>query len=525
MTSFNFLIYLCTFLPAVMLLYHLAPQKWRWMVLLAASYVFIYLQSGTLAVYIVITTLSVYACALWLEKLKTECAAKSSGAEKSERKAISELYSRRENTVLALGLVINFGIIAVLKYSGFFASAVNSAAGTALKVRSFALPVGISFYTMMAASYIIDVKRGTVHADSNPGRVALYLAFFPQILEGPMARYSETAEQLFAGRDIEYKNLTYGLQRIAFGMAKRMIVADRVNNYISYLHMFYETYDGGMIAIGTLCYSFQIYMDFSGTIDIALGTAEIFGITLPENFRRPFFSRTVSEFWARWHVTLGRWFTDYIFYPVSMSAGIKKLTKASRKKLGNFYGPLLTGSLALLAVWVCNGLWHGAGWQYLFFGLYYFVIIFISRLTEPARKSAAEKLGINTESRLCKVLQMLRTALIFNLGELFFSAPDLKAAFTMLRIMLTDFTLKSVADGTVARLWLDGCDAAVLILFAAVLTAAGIRAERGHDLRDGIASLKPAARYAVYAFVIMAALIFGGYGFGYSYVEPIYANF
>ena len=520
MSSFKFLGYICLFLPAVMLAYHLAPQKFRWAVLLAASYIFFIIDSGVLLAYLLISTLVVYLCALWIEKYKgQEKESLRAAASKEEKKLIKSAFARKKNLIAALALAINFGIIAVLKYSPFFGSIFG------IQTRYYLLPLGISFYTMMAASYIIDVKRGTISADRHIGRVALFLGFFPQIMEGPMCRYSDTAEQLFTGNPLEYKNICRGFQRIAIGMAKRMLVADRVNNYVGWMYEFYDGFDGGMLALASLCYLFQLYMDFSGTMDIVLGSAEIFGIKLPENFKRPFFSRTISEFWTRWHITLGTWFRDYIFYPVSMSKPMKKLSNSSRKKLGNYYGPLTSGTVALMLVWLCNGLWHGSGWQFLFFGFYYFALILIGNLIQPPSRFVLNKLHINSESTAYRIFQAIRTLLLVNLGEIFFRAPDLQTAFAFIGKMAGSFTFASLFNGTVFKYWLDPCDICLLMAVLILLVIIGIKEEKGHDIRDDISSLKPCWRWAIYAALVMACIIMGGYGTGYSYVEPIYAKF
>ena len=195
----------------------------------------------------------------------------------------------------------------------------------------FALPIGISFYTMTAASYLFDVYRKTIPADHNIFRVVLYLGFFAQLSEGPISRYQQTADSLWEGRPITWHNLTFGMQRILIGLIKELVVADRLNKMIATIFNNYTACDGGVIAVGMIGYTIQLYMDFSGAMDVVLGIGEIFDIRFPENFRQPFFSRTISEFWTRWHITLGTWFRDYLFYPVSMSKPLKYLTMATRK--------------------------------------------------------------------------------------------------------------------------------------------------------------------------------------------------
>ncbi|HRM72977.1 MAG TPA: MBOAT family O-acyltransferase, partial [Ruminococcus bromii] len=184
--------------------------------------------------------------------------------------------------------------------------------------------------------------------------LALFMSFFPQIVEGPICRYGQTANQLWNVKQIEFENLKLGTVRILFGLMKKLVIADRLNPMIKQIFSHYDDYQGGIIALGAIAYTIQLYCDFSGTMDAVMGVAQIFGVTMPENFQRPFFSKSISEFWKRWHITLGTWFKDYIFYPVTMSKPMKNLTSSARKKLGNHFGPLLAGSIALFCVWFRN---------------------------------------------------------------------------------------------------------------------------------------------------------------------------
>ena len=305
----------------------------------------------------------------------------------SGKREIREACKRKNRRIVFAAVVANIGILAVLKYSGFFGLSLASALAAFgisidLSIPSFALPIGISFYTLMAVSYVVDVYRERTKADKNLGHVALFLAFFPGIMEGPLSRYNDVAPSLIAGEPLNRKNLYAGTLRIMWGMAKKIIVADRLNAFVKPVFDNYGSYDGGVIALAAILYTIQLYCDFSGTMDVALGMGRVFNVTLPENFRQPFFSRTASEFWQRWHITLGLWFKDYVYYPISLSKPCKMLTTKARKRFGNRYGPLLASSVALFCVWIGNGLWHGAGSQYIFFGLYYFVLIMAGGLIE-----------------------------------------------------------------------------------------------------------------------------------------------
>lgn len=216
-------------------------------------------------------------------------------------------------------------------------------------IPKIAAPIGISFYSLQAISYICDVYRGKISADKNFARVALFMSFFPQIMEGPICRYSDTAQQLFRGDAVKYENLTSGMQRILYGMMKKLVIADRVNGLVTETFSNHANYNGTVAAVAAVVYTLQLYMEFSGTMDIVIGSAEIFGIKMPENFRQPFFSKTISEFWQRWHITLGTWFKDYIYYPISMSRTSKKLTKKQEKSSAISTAPCLSAPLRCFA--------------------------------------------------------------------------------------------------------------------------------------------------------------------------------
>jgi D-alanyl-lipoteichoic acid acyltransferase DltB (MBOAT superfamily) len=323
LTSFFSVYYLAAFLPAALLTYSLTPAKGKKYILLLGSLGFFFLISGKLVIFMLLTIFSAWVFGLWLAKIHQQRDAAVKAAEKAQRKAIKQAYLIRARWVLGLAALLHIGTLLVLKYSGFFMENVNVLLGLQLAVPSYALPIGISFFTLQAFSYLFDVYRGTQEADRNIFRIALFMAFFPQIVEGPICRYSQTANQLWEVKRITYDNLALGLQRILYGMMKKMVVADRLNMFVSAVFTDYANLEGGIIAIGAVCYTIQLYMDFSGAMDAVTGTAQIFGITMPENFQRPFFSKTISEFWTRWHISLGTWFKDYIFYPVTMSKPMK----------------------------------------------------------------------------------------------------------------------------------------------------------------------------------------------------------
>lgn len=530
MTSYCSLLYLAVFLPGTALVYAVLPRRLRGPALLAASYAFFWAVSGKLLVFLLGSTAGIHSCGLWLDAVQRDRDQALAAAAPAERKALRKRFITRQRGVLLFGALVQLGTLLTLKYAAFFSVNLNAALHAlrlpvSLPVPAFLLPIGLSFYTLQAMSYLFDVYRGAIRADRNLGRLALFLGFFPQIMEGPICRYAQTAQSLWEGRPVTWQGLTFGMQRILFGLIKKMVVADRLNLLIKTVFNDYARFDGGVIALAAVCYTCQLYMDFSGMMDVALGSAEIFGVRLPENFRQPFFSRSISEFWMRWHITLGAWFRDYVFYPLSMSAPLKKLTQTARRRLPGRYGPLLSGSLALGTVWLCNGLWHGAGWHYLFFGLYHFALIFAGSLFDPLAQRLTGRLHIDRDCLPYRLFQTVRTALLVCVGELFFRANGLRAGLDMFRTMVTRFSLGAVADRSVLELGMDKLDFVIVLVTVGLVLAAGLLRERGVALRTRIARRPLPQRWAVYYAAFFFLVIFGAYGVGYVPVDPIYAAF
>lgn len=530
MTSFFSIEYMFVFLPIAILLYWLSPQKIRRYVLLFESCAFFWLISGKLIAYLALSAVLIYGFGLWIEKVNAKKKEAIHDLDRDEKKKIKKQFTARLRLVLALAAVIQIGGLLVLKYSAFAAGNINSLlalmnVGVRVGIPKFIMPIGISFFTLQAVSYLVDVYRGKIQADKNFLRVFLWLSFFPQIVEGPICRYSQTAEQLWKAEKIKFDSLTLGLQRIIFGMMKKIVVADRLNPLIENVFNNYNEYHGGVIALAAVCYTIQLYMDFSGSMDAVMGTAQIFGVEMPENFKRPFFSRTISEFWKRWHVTLGEWLKDYIFYPITMSKPMQKLTKSARKKLGNYFGPLLAGSVALFCVWFANGLWHGAAWSYIFFGMYHFTLILTGRILAPLINTVNGKLNVNTKSKPYKAMQIIRSDILVVIGELFFRANGLRAGMKMFGRMVTDFSFGSSARALFTKLGVDCADLLIVGVTVAIVFAVSVLNERGICVRAELKNKNIVLRWAVLLLLCMYIVIFGAYGIGYMPVDPIYANF
>lgn len=530
MTSYFAVIFLVAFLPICIIVYSIIPQKTKKYFLLFASMVFFWLVSGQLIVYLILTIMSVHYFGIWLDRIQGKRNTAVKAAPKEERKALKKVFLHQSRLVLLFAAVIHIGVLLVIKYSPFFTTNVNNLFALLnvplqLDIPSYIMPIGISFFTLQAISYLFDVYRGLIKADDNIFRLALFMSFFPQIVEGPICRYSQTADQLWNVKQIEFENLKLGAQRILFGLMKKLVIADRLNPLIKEVFSNYSNYQGGIIAIAAVCYTIQLYMDFSGTMDAVMGIAQIFGVTMPENFQRPFFSKSISEFWQRWHITLGTWFKDYIFYPVTMSKPMKNLTSSARKKLGNHFGPLLAGSVALFCVWFCNGLWHGSAWNYIFFGMYHFALILAGNIISPAVTATNKKLHINADCFAYRTMQMVRTTILVIIGELFFRAEGLKDGLAMFGKMVTDFSF-STLDGTLMdKLKIDVQDIIIVAVALVIIFVISVLNEKGINIRLSLKKKNIVIRWGLLYALIMFIVIFGAYGKGYVPVDPIYANF
>lgn len=530
MTSYFAVIFLVAFLPICIIVYSIIPQKTKKYFLLFASMVFFWLVSGQLIVYLILTIMSVHYFGIWLDRIQGKRNAAVKAAPKEERKALKKVFLHQSRLVLLFAAVIHIGVLLVIKYSPFFTTNVNNLFALLnvplqLDIPSYIMPIGISFFTLQAISYLFDVYRGLIKADDNIFRLALFMSFFPQIVEGPICRYGQTADQLWNVKQIEFENLKLGAQRILFGLMKKLVIADRLNPLIKEVFSNYSNYQGGIIAIAAVCYTIQLYMDFSGTMDAVMGIAQIFGVTMPENFQRPFFSKSISEFWQRWHITLGTWFKDYIFYPVTMSKPMKNLTSSARKKLGNHFGPLLAGSVALFCVWFCNGLWHGSAWNYIFFGMYHFALILAGNIISPAVTATNKKLHINADCFAYRTMQMVRTTILVIIGELFFRAEGLKDGLTMFGKMVTDFSFSTLDSTLMDKLKIDIQDIIIVAVALVIIFVISVLNEKGINIRLSLKKKNIVIRWGLLYALIMFIVIFGAYGKGYVPVDPIYANF
>jgi alginate O-acetyltransferase complex protein AlgI len=524
--AYHTFVYLFLFLPAVVAVYYILPLRFRPLVLLAASYLFYYLSAGIRILYLLGATGLIYTAGLGIGRIRDRFAQVSRTMPRDQKKQQKKAAKRKEKTVLAAAVFLLVGALFLLKYFNFFSLNVNRVLCRLpiqgqLPYVSFIAPLGISFFALQAIGYLVDVYRGKYPADRNIVRLALFLSFFPQIIEGPICRYDQTAEKLYEGHAFSYTNFTLGLQRIVWGLFKKMVIADRLDVLVGEVFTNYANYSGEILAVAALGYTIQLYADFSGSMDMVLGSAQMFSVELPENFTRPFFAGSIAEFWRRWHITLGTWFKDYIFYPISLAPFFQKIRKRHR----GYGGKLLLSACALGAVWFCNGLWHGAGWHYLFYGFYHFTLIFSGLAMEPVFERMTSALHIDRKSRGYQAFRVFRTFCLVVLGELFFRAESLRSGFAMARGIFTRFQIGGLTDGTLLTLGLDAMDLWILLTAVVVLLIVSLIQERGVRIREAIGRFSLVRRWGIYYALIFAVILFGAYGEGYRLVDLLYASF
>ena len=293
------------FVLVLVLIYYIFPKKHRYIVLLIGSLIFYYLFSGKYIIFILLSSVITYFSGKLIEK-----------------------YNDKRKLVLTLSILLNLSFLLVLKYNNFFGD-IFRVVGINIPYKKFILPIGISYYTLETISYLTDIYRKRMKAETNYLKVLLFLVYFPQIVEGPIANYSRLSKTLFNTEKFNYDNFVSSFVLIGWGFIKKLVIADRAGIFVS--KVFENNYGGILLIVGILLYTLQIYADFSGCIDIVSGVSELFGVKLDENFKRPFFSKSIQEFWRRWHITLGTWLKEYIFYPISLSKLNMKLNLKLRK--------------------------------------------------------------------------------------------------------------------------------------------------------------------------------------------------
>ena len=544
---------------ASLLVYYIVPLRFRWMVLLTASGCFYAIVCLKYMPFIVITSLTTFLGGLWLNKYsagrKQYLKDNKADFDAEAKKTFKNVTTRNKRLILSAVLVFNFGILGFLKYYDFFAATIQNVLGIQMAQLSLFLPLGISFYTFQAMGYIIDVYWEKTAPQTNYAKFALFVSFFPQIVQGPIAIYDDLANQLFEGHKLDFFNIKYGAELIIWGLLKKMVIADRVLIAIEAILQDKANLDNTYCLVALLFYMLQLYADFSGGIDIARGVAQMFGINMAENFKRPYFSKTVTEFWHRWHITLGHWLRTYLFYPLVVSKAFMNFGKWISKhgkqnsqenivkldKNGNpkttildgltvyqHIGRVLPGSIGTVIVFIIIGIWHGADWKYVGYGLYNGIILFISMMLDPLFKWLVQRLGIRTTRLSWRILQIVRTFVLMTIGSVFDISNGLSDSIEM-AIRCIKGIIPNTAFFTNNKLLSFGLtklDYIVILLGIILIFCVSLYQERSKKIvREELNKEMIWFQWVLIILGVVVIAIFGIYGPGYSASEFVYMQF
>lgn len=486
--AFNSFQYLL-FFPIVLLLYYLFPKKGRYVWLLIASCFFYMCFCPKLLIYLAVTVLLTYAVEALLEN-----------AVKASRKT-------RAKWILSLYIISQIGLLGFYKYSQFGLSILRSIfpafAPSADELFSRMLvPVGISFLTFQSIGYAVDIYRGKVSAERNVLKVGLFLSFFPKLTSGPIERADNLLAQINDPQDYRLQSIKEGLALILFGLFQKLVIADNIAGIINPVLTEYEKYSGIQLLLAVILFAFQIYCDFSGYTNLALGSAKAFGFQLMENFRSPYLSESVADFWRRWHISLTSWFRDYLYIPLG----------------GNRKG-VVRKCVNTLIVFTLSGLWHGASWTFVVWGTLNGIYLVIGSLIKTHPTSTHEvSFGTHLRRRLV-------TFLLVDFAWLFFYMPDLSSTVKLLAHAVTHPGIREAFNFSFLTIFPDTAAFAVLALALLILFWADRMQEQKGSLNAFLFEQSSLFRWCFCIGLLLITIIFGAYGDTYEQTQFIYFQF
>ena len=483
------------FFIIVFALYFTCMKDHQWVLLLVSSLLFYAYAAPEYLIFLLISAVSTYLAA------KGVLSAKSSARK---------IYTGT--------LLLNLLILVAVKYLTWLLGC----AGIKLTGFSMIVPLGISYYTFIVIGYLTDVWRGVIEPESNFLKYLTFVSFFPHITQGPINRFSDLAPRLFARHEIDAERVKSGIYRIVCGLAKKLIIAERLSVYVDRVYAAPASYDGLTLLAASVFYAIQIYCDFSGYMDMVLGLSEMLGIKMAENFNLPYFAMSIAEFWRRWHITLGEWFKDYLYYSVLRSAAFKKLTKAMKKGKISFSKAtirLVPTVLGLLITWAATGIWHGASWHYGFWGLYHGILIILSMILAGTFGKIKTSLHINEDKAGWKAFKIIRTFILVDIGYVFFRAPSVGASLEIFKGIIGRFSINASSIANAILPFTEDNTAvsyclvvaiAILVLFITDL-AAFLKECPGDDFA-GRYRMDSLGKYVFLGVMIVSIVLFGVFG-------------
>ena len=485
------------FLTVLLGVYFLVPRKWQWKVIPLFS-IWFYLSYGVTSIgFIAATTIITYFMGICLNReddrlteLKRKC------TDKEQKKQYKENCTKKKKRIMLAGLSVNFGIWAVLKYTSLF---------------DF-FPLGISIYTFMAAGYCIDVYRGKYRAERNFLKYCSFITFFPHIVQGPFSRYDVLGETLFKEHQFDFERFGQGALRMVWGYCKKLVIAARISVVVELIMAGDSGYGGIYIFLLFILLPIRLYADFSGYMDIVAGLCQMMGIRIQENFIQPIFARSIDEFWRRWHVTLGAWFRDYVFYPVSMSKMVQNISKKCKKSVSPATSRLIPSYIALFLVWSATGLWHGGSLNYLLWGWINLFCIVTGMQFKTFYARVKGRLHISDENRVWQLVQMIRTFLIFGFAEMVSDTGSVYGIFMECKSLVCDHNWHLLLKPILLFTGLEVRDLCILGIGVLLILLVDILKEKKISVNALLHRIPIIPRYACYIMLLYSIILFGYLG-------------
>ena len=534
--SFSFIL----FVAIVLFFYYLLGKKRQLYVLAVANLVFYAIAGVKYIPFIFITMIATFLTGKKIGAIYEEADKKlamcNTPKEKKEVRTASKAEAKK---VLHVALFVSIALLGVCKYTSFTIKNINVIFNLLnieqLEIFNMILPLGISFYTFMALSYVLDIYWKRYKAESNFLMYAVYLSYFPHVVQGPIDRFNDFKKQIENGVALSYQNITYGAQLALWGFFKKLVIADRLGLFVNNILDTWQQAHGLILIAAIAVYSIQIYTDFSGCIDIVTGVSEMFGIQLKKNFNHPYFSKTMPEFWRRWHISLQEWFKDYVYYPVSTSDFMRKIKKSFKQKGNKKAEELFSSCFPILVVWMITGIWHGASWNFVVWGLYHATLLIGSHVLEPVFNKLNQIFHVDTENFGWYCFQMLRTYILCCIGRVFFVVTSVGQSFSILKKMVTNLSfgalmtslhtygssLSEVIEGIFA---MGKFDILIAIIAVGVLLIVDILQEK-MKIRETLSRQNIIFRWIIIYIGLFAVILFGIYGPGFDATSFIYEKF
>jgi alginate O-acetyltransferase complex protein AlgI len=523
------------FVAILFVLYYTVFRRIQWVCLLIGSIAFYVSYGPKSLIYILITSFSVWLGALVMEKFQTACniARKQEGITKEQKKKLKNKCQKKKRAVLIALLLLNFGILGYFKYWNDILDAIvgighvgSGSVYSVYHISGLLLPLGISFYTFQSIGYLVDVYNKKSKPSANFLKFLTFVSFFPQMLQGPINRFDQMAEQLYERHHLDLERCGRALLLFLFGAMKKYVIAEMLVGKIGAI------FDGPvdnlsspMIILGILMYSAQLYGDFSGGIDMVMAVAQLFGIRMMQNFRQPYFSVSLGDFWRRWHISLGAWMRDYIFYPFALTKPMQRFAKFCGRHLNKHLGRVLPAAIANILVFFVVGVWHGFYSNFILWGLYNGIVIAVSDILQPVFQKWNEVLHINTQSRGMYVWRVIRTFIIVNIGWYFDRIEKFSSVWICFRNTITrpDWTLLTVRYFMRSQFGKMPLIPVVVVLALVVVFINSVLQERGVDVYAKLHARRPAVRWTLYLFLAIMTLFAVSYSNGSG--GFLYANF